>query len=392
MKVLEHSSGLRTKPQPCLARRAVTIGLVNNMGDEALKVTERQFTDLLSMSAGDIDVQLRLFALKRTPRSPRALEYISARYEPASEAMEGELDALIITGAQPRAARLSDETYWEELIALIDWAKAHTASAILSCLAAHAGVLHLDGVERRPLPEKCTGVFGFKAQRDHPLAGELGRARLTPHSRYNGLLQSDLELAGYDVLTSSLAHGVDSFIKSFGSQFVFLQGHPEYEANSPAREYRRDMGRYLRGETEREPARPKGYFTAEQKRNCVRWSAGPARMPAACRWGTCRKSTLLRPLRPSGATPPFHFTAIGSKQSRKGRVPAEAPRTGTPLNGGSAVLDCSGPVSHTVQFDWPRQLLQAGGRLPTGPACHAAGIVHTGVAGRLRVLNPARGF
>ncbi len=241
----------------------MTIGLVNNMGDEALKVTERQFSDLIGASSDDIDVELRLFALKRTPRSPRALEYIRSRYEPASAAMDGELDALIITGAQPRAARLSDESYWEELIELIDWAKDHTASTILSCLAAHAAVLHLDGVERRPLKEKCTGVFSFPAQRDHSFVGKQGRARLIPHSRYNGLSQSDLERAGYDVLTSSPEHGVDSFTKSFGSRFIFLQGHPEYDANSLAREYRRDMGRYLRRETDRGPARPKGYFTAD---------------------------------------------------------------------------------------------------------------------------------
>src|SRR5271166_6496809 len=263
MKVLDYSPGLRTQPQARLTRRAVTIGLVNNMGDEALKVTERQFTDLVSMSAGDIDVQFRLFALERTPRSPRALEYISTRYDAASAAMEGDLDALIITGAQPRTARLSEEPYWEELIDLIDWAKEHTVSTILSCLAAHSAVLHLDGLERRPLPEKCTGVFLFTAQRDHPFAAWQKRAGLIPHSRYNGLSRSELERAGYDVLTNSPAHGVDSFTKCFGSQFVFLQGHPEYDANSLAREYRRDMGRYLRRETDRRPPRPKGYFNAE---------------------------------------------------------------------------------------------------------------------------------
>ena len=280
---LEHSTRLRTWAEPRSGRRAVTIGLVNNMGDEALKVTERQFSCLVSASAGDIDVELRLFALKRTPRSPRALEYISARYEAASAAMDGDLDALIITGAQPRAARLSDEDYWDELIELIDWAKEHTASTILSCLAAHAAVLHLDGVERRPLPEKCTGVFAFTVQRDHPLAGEQGRAHLIPHSRYNGLLRSDLERAGYAILTSSPAHGVDSFTKSFGSQFVFLQGHPEYDANSLAREYRRDMGRYLRRETDRGPPRPKGYFNAqaETELDALERSASedPTRLP-----------------------------------------------------------------------------------------------------------------
>jgi homoserine O-succinyltransferase len=242
---------------------SVAVGLINNMGDEALKSTERQFGNLLSEAADDIDISFRVFALKSTPRSSRAMDYINARYEPVSAAMDGELDALIITGAQPQADRLGEEPYWEELVELIDWAKLHTASTILSCLAAHAGVLHLDGVERRPLPEKCTGVFAFAAERTHPLVGEQGGVRLTPHSRYNGLSRSELEQAGYVILTSSPGCGVDSFVKCFGSQFVFLQGHPEYDANSLAREYRRDMDRYLRGETERKPARPTGYFAAE---------------------------------------------------------------------------------------------------------------------------------
>ena len=57
--------------------------------------------------------------------------------------------------------------------------------------------------------------------------------------------------------------GVDSFAKTAVSQFVFLQGHPEYDANSLAHEYRRDMGRYLRGDLERAPSIPTGYFNFE---------------------------------------------------------------------------------------------------------------------------------
>jgi homoserine O-succinyltransferase len=251
------------RSRPARERAGIAIGLINNMGDEALKSTERQFGSLVSEAAGDIDVSFRIFALKSTRRSPRALDYINARYEPASAAMDGDLDGLIITGAQPQADRLSDEPYWEELAELIDWAKVHTASAILSCLAAHAGVLHLDGIERRPLPEKCTGVFAPAAETNHPLVGKQGQIRPVPHSRYNGLSRTELEQAGYAILTSSRGCGVDSFVKCFGSQFVFLQGHPEYDANSLAREYRRDLNRYLRGETERKPARPRGYFGAE---------------------------------------------------------------------------------------------------------------------------------
>lgn len=260
---LEQSTRSRTRSAPCSGRRAVTIGLVNNMGDEALQVTERQFGGLIRACAGDIDVNLRLFALAQTPRSHKALEYINARYERLSSARNGELDGLIITGAEPRAARLSDEKYWDELTELIDWAKQRTKSTVFSCLAAHVAVLHLDGVERRPLPEKCAGVFAFTAEGNHPFAGEQDHTCFIPHSRYNDLMRSDLECAGYEILMSSAAHGVDRFTKSFGSEFVFLQGHLEYYANSLAREYRRDMGRWLRRETHVRPPRPKGYFSAE---------------------------------------------------------------------------------------------------------------------------------
>lgn len=146
---------------------------------------------------------------------------------------------------------------------IIDWAREHTASTILSCLAAHAGVYHLDGIERRRLREKRFGLFAFTAQRDHPFVGKRGCRHPTPHSRYNEISQRELELAGYDVLASSTAYGSDIFTKSFGSQFVFLQGHPEYDANSLAREYRRDLSRYLRGDMDRPPAMPEGYFTAD---------------------------------------------------------------------------------------------------------------------------------
>ena len=44
---------------------------------------------------------------------------------------------------------------------------------------------------------------------------------------------------------------------------MFLQGHPEYEADTLMREYRRDVGRFLRGERELYPREPANYFSAE---------------------------------------------------------------------------------------------------------------------------------
>ena len=69
------------------------------MGDKALRATERQFEALVAAAANNFDLRLRIFALKETPRSPSAREYIAARYEPASAVLGASLHALIFTGA-----------------------------------------------------------------------------------------------------------------------------------------------------------------------------------------------------------------------------------------------------------------------------------------------------
>jgi homoserine O-succinyltransferase len=44
---------------------------------------------------------------------------------------------------------------------------------------------------------------------------------------------------------------------------VFFQGHPEYEDTSLLKEYRRDVGRFLRGQQPHYPTLPQGYFAPE---------------------------------------------------------------------------------------------------------------------------------
>ena len=46
---------------------------------------------------------------------------------------------------------------------------------------------------------------------------------------------------------------------------VFLQGHPEYDADTLAREYRRDMLRFLRGETSAAPRVARALFPAADR-------------------------------------------------------------------------------------------------------------------------------
>lgn len=252
----------------------LVIGLVNNMPDGALRATERQFRTLLTAAAGERPVSLRIFSLPGLARSTAGRQHVDAFHEPIealwNTPVDGPLDGLIVTGSEPRAALLEHEPFWPALTELIDWADANTTSTVWSCLAAHAAVRHLDGVTRRRLPSKLSGVFDTTCLRPHPLIGFGLSHWCTPHSRYNDLAESDLAACGYRVLARSREAGVDLFVKQRRSLFVFLQSHPEYEPGTLLREYRRDVVRFLIGERDEYPPVPCGYFgpeAAEAMRN-----------------------------------------------------------------------------------------------------------------------------
>jgi homoserine O-succinyltransferase/O-acetyltransferase len=247
--------------------RTIEIGLVNNMPDAALLATERQFSNLLAAASGGLDVRMHLFALRDVPRSQETRGALTRTYRDADQICDRRLDGLIVTGAEPLASTLEQEPYWRALTKLIDWAELNTVSTILSCLAAHVGVKHLDGIARQPLPEKCSGIFTFETTARHKLVADLGAGPTTPHSRRNGLDPRHLIRQDYQVLTSDPQIGVDAFVKQRRSLFVFLQGHPEYEDDSLAREYRRDMSRFLRGEQDALPRIPVDYFPVAVERS-----------------------------------------------------------------------------------------------------------------------------
>ncbi len=102
--------------------RTIAIGLVNNMPDAAVAATQRQFTRLLEDASGEFDVRLSLFALETLPRATEARRAMAEDYAPASALESARLDALVVTGAEPSAADLRDEPYWDELGLVLDWA------------------------------------------------------------------------------------------------------------------------------------------------------------------------------------------------------------------------------------------------------------------------------
>ena len=261
----------RLRPRPADERSAVqrggdgnslVIALVNNMPDSALETTEAQFARLLNAAAGSSPIRLRLSYLPEVPRSEATREQLAGdQYWPIDTLLREPLDALIVTGLEPVAPLLKDEPYWDRLGQLVRWAETNTTSSIWSCLAAHAAVEHLDGIRRRRLEYKRSGVFSHSLAPSQPLLEGVNGPVFTPHSRWNELPPDELHSAGYTLLTSSAESGADMFSKQSRSLFVFFQGHPEYEVTTLLREYRRDIGRFLRDQQSHYPTVPHGYFS-----------------------------------------------------------------------------------------------------------------------------------
>jgi homoserine O-succinyltransferase len=240
------------------------IALVNNMPDAALEDTELQFFELLETAAHGIPVHVELFSLPGLPRGERIREHLDKFYSSTDELPGREFDGAIITGTEPKQPDLRNEPYWSSLSGVFDWAERNTTSTVLSCLAAHAGVLHSDGIERRPLGDKQFGVFGYRASGHHELLSGMGDLVRFPHSRWNEVPAEALVSCGYQILTESTDAGVDMFVKQKrNSLFVHFQGHPEYGALTLMREYRRDIRRFLKGERATYPSMPHGYFNSE---------------------------------------------------------------------------------------------------------------------------------
>ena len=248
----------------------IEIAFVNNMPDSAFEETERQFVGLLDSAAremGDVTVRFSRYCFRvsrELPRSNSASLEITARLTGYTASRP---DGLIVTGTEPLTDDLRTESYWEALTELIGWAEGSTASALLSCLAAHAAALLFDGIERHTLAVKCSGVFVQAIRTDHPLTEGLGDRVHMPHSRLNDLPSALLQADGYTNLIESPEMTWTVAVKDRGScTFVLVQGHPEYSTTSLLREYRRDLQRFLRGERSAVPAIPVGYVDDESHR------------------------------------------------------------------------------------------------------------------------------
>jgi homoserine O-succinyltransferase len=232
------------------------------MSGPAVDITTRQFRSLLLEAAEGLPVTLKLYAPFAQARHQTARTALAERYLDAEKLWASDLDGIIVTGTEPKAASLTDEPCWPFLKRLVEWSEDHVVSTIWSCLATQAAVFYLDGIARQPFKTKLSGLFDCQTRQDHPLLRGFPSHWTTPHSRYNDLPESELVARGYRILTRSDAAGADIFLKTRRCRHLFLQGHMEYDSDVLSREYRRDVRRFLLGDCDRYPELPTGYFPA----------------------------------------------------------------------------------------------------------------------------------
>ncbi|WP_336671682.1 homoserine O-acetyltransferase MetA [Tsukamurella sp. USMM236] len=222
--------------------RPMRIAILNLM---PMKVTtETQLLRLLSNSP--LQIELTLLRMASHVSRTTASEHLDSFYSTFDDVAEQHFDGLIITGAPVERLDFEDVDYWPEMTRILDWTRTNVQSTLHVCWGAQAALYHHYGVGKHELPQKLSGVYPHRltAARS-PVVTGFDDEFLAPHSRHTDVEATDVEATGHvDVLAVSAEAGVYLAASRDGRQ-VYVTGHPEYDADTLAREYARDSGQGL---------------------------------------------------------------------------------------------------------------------------------------------------
>ncbi len=254
--------------------RELHVGFLNMMPDAALSATEQQFIRFIGACNQIAQIYVYPFSLPELNRGPEAEAHIAKHYSEFEDLAARGLDALIITGANVTNPSLDQEEFWDPLMKIVTWAEHNVASVLCSCLATHALVKHHHGIDRSHMGRKTWGVYSHKISLpSHPLMRDVNTRFDAPHSRYNEIPKVQLEDAGLAVLVESDDVGVHLAVSPDLFRIVYFQGHPEYDAISLLKEYKREVIRFFKGERKDGPRYPEHYFSAEAEEIARRYFA-----------------------------------------------------------------------------------------------------------------------
>ena len=222
--------------------RPLRIVILNLM---PLKVTtETDLIRVLSNTPLQIDVtfmKLKSHTPKNTP-----VEHMMAFYKSFYELRGMKFDGMIVTGAPVEHLRFEDVNYWPELTEIFTWARTHVYSTLYICWAAQAGLYFHYGVEKRMLERKMFGVFRHRPlDLYHPLLRGFSDVFYVPHSRHTETRKEDIaRVKDLQLLSYSDIAGVH-LISDMECRNFYCTGHCEYDSDTLAREYFRDLQKGL---------------------------------------------------------------------------------------------------------------------------------------------------
>ena len=222
--------------------RPLKIGILNLMPTKI--VTETQLLRLLSNTPLQVDIEL-LQTATHTSKNTSA-EHLLKFYKTFADIQKERFDGFIITGAPVEQMPFEEVDYWPELCAFMDWTKTHVYSTFHICWGAQAALYHHYGIPKYPLPQKMFGVFEHRTlEPKHPLVRGFDEPFFAPRSRHTTVRNEDiLSCPQLTLLASSEEAGAYLIASESGRQF-FVTGHSEYDQETLADEYFRDVNKNL---------------------------------------------------------------------------------------------------------------------------------------------------
>lgn len=220
--------------------RPLKIAILNLMPKKI--ETETQLLRLIGNTPLQIDIEL-LQTGSHISRNTSP-EHLLKFYKTFEDVRDRRFDGLIITGAPVEQLPFEQVDYWPELCEVMEWTKTNVFSTLHICWGAQAALYHHYGVPKHQLPAKMFGIFEHTlSEPGHTLLYGFDDIFYAPHSRHTEVRREDIEKRPeLTVLSTSRQAGVYIVAGSRYNQF-FVTGHSEYDADTLAQEYFRDVER-----------------------------------------------------------------------------------------------------------------------------------------------------
>lgn len=202
--------------------------------------TECQLLRLLSNTPLQVDIELLQMVSHVSKNTSR--HHLESFYKTFDEIKDCRYDGMIVTGAPVELLDYEQVDYWNEITEIFEWSKTHVFSTLHICWAAQAGLYYHFGIPKYTLDKKMFGIFPHKTEVENSLLLRgFDDIFYVPHSRNTEVRREDIEKESQlAILTSSELSGVHIIANRNGRQY-FITGHSEYDRDTIAAEYFRDV-------------------------------------------------------------------------------------------------------------------------------------------------------